>query len=105
MVRVRSTGRCDGDQDASTQDGQCSRADDGSIGPSALPASAAVIGSISAQQLPASRLSQRARPVPAGSEGRPVHARTNDVAALPLPRHGAQAAARERAAPGAAYSD
>ena len=73
----------------STENGQSSRADDGSIGPSALPASAAVMGSISAQQTPASRLSQRARPVPAGSERRPMHAWTSDFAALPLTRHAA----------------
>ena len=89
-----ATQSCTGDSMArSTQDGQCSHADAGSIGPSALPASAAVIGSISAQLLPATRHSQRGRPVPAGSKGRPMHAWASDFAALPLPRRGAQAAA------------
>ena len=63
------------------------------MGPSALSASAVVTGSISAQQLPASRHSQRAQPVPAGSERRPMHAWSSVVAALPLTRHAAWAAA------------
>ena len=63
------------------------------MGPSALSASADVTGSISAQQLPASRHSQRAQPVPAGSERRPMHAGTGVFAALPLSRHAAWAAA------------
>ena len=63
------------------------------MGPSALSASADVTGSISAQQLPASRHSQRAQPVPAGSERRPMHAWSSVVAALPLTRHAAWAAA------------
>ena len=77
----------------SSKNGQSSCADGGSIGPSALSASAIVTGSISAQQLPASRHSPRARPAPAGSERCPMHAWTSVFAALPLPRHAAQAAA------------
>ena len=77
----------------SSKNGQSSCADGGSIGPSALCASAIVTGSISAQQLPASRHSPRARPAPAGSERCPMHSRTSVFAALPLPRHAAQAAA------------
>ena len=75
----------------SSKNGQSSCADGGSIGPSALSASAIVTGSISAQRLPASRHSPRARPAPAGSERCPMHAWTSVFAALPLPRHAAQA--------------
>ena len=77
----------------SSKNGQSSCADGESIGPSALSASAIVTGSISAQRLPASRHSPRARPAPAGSERCPMHAWTSVFAALPLPRHAAQAAA------------
>eukprot|EP01044_Picomonas_judraskeda_P000320 COSAG03_NODE_14_length_22296_cov_10.813128_10_plen_90_part_00 len=52
----------------------CSRADDGSIGPSALSASEVVPESTSAQQTVASCRSQRALAVPATTERRPMHA-------------------------------
>ena len=60
-----------------------------------------VTRSISAQQLPASRHSQRARSVPTSSERRHEHARSIDFEALPRPRHAvstaAEAAASHRA--------
>jgi hypothetical protein len=91
--RLGSSGRAAGQEARSTQNGQSSRADDGSIGPSALSAPADVTRSISAQQLPASRHSQRAQPVPTGCETRPRHARSSDFEAVPRPRHAASAAA------------
>ncbi len=73
--------------------GQLSRADVGSIGPSALPASVPIVGSSSARQNVASYRSQRARAVTATSERRPMHACNSVLAALPQPRHGELAAA------------
>ena len=58
----------------STQNGQRSHADDGSIGPSALSASNAVTGSALAQQTATAFHRQRARPVPTAAERRPMHA-------------------------------
>ena len=77
----------------STKNGQCSRADAGRIGPSALPASAAVVGSASEQQTTASYHRQRAWALPAAIKRRPTHGRDSVLAAPPPPRHGALGAA------------
>ena len=77
----------------SMKNGQRSRADDGSIGPSALIDSGGVAGSTSAQQIVASCRSQRARAVPAATARRPLHRCTSVLLPLPLPRHGEPAAA------------
>ena len=95
--RLGSSGRAAGHEGRSTQNGQSSRADDGSTGPSALPASADVTVSTSAQHLPASRHSRRAQPVPTSCETRPGHARSSDFEAVPRPRHPASAAAEAAA--------
>ena len=65
--------RAVGHESRSTKNGQCSRADAGSIGPSALPSLEAMTGSVSAQQATASCRSQRAWAVPAAIESRPTH--------------------------------
>ena len=91
--RLGSSGRAAGHEARSTKNGQSSHADDGSTGPSASSASAAVTGSTSAQHLPASRHSKPPQPVPTGCETRPRHARSSDFEAVPRPRHAASAAA------------
>jgi hypothetical protein len=63
-----------------TKNGQRSRADAGSIGPSDLPASAAMMVSTSVQQAMASCHSQRARAVPATTERRLMLGRTSVLA-------------------------
>jgi hypothetical protein len=83
------------------RNGQHSLADAGSIGPSALPASAAMTGSASAQQIAANGEHQRARAVPVTRERRPMHGRTTVLAALPQPRHAASAVADVAASHGA----
>ena len=76
-----------------TKNGQCSRADAGNIRPSASPALAAMTGNPSHQQAAAICRSERARPVSATADRRPMHARTSVLSALPQPRHAASAAA------------
>ena len=76
-----------------TQIGQRSRADAGSIGPSALDRkNRDVQSTVRSHQLRHCRR-QRACPAPAVAERRTTHVRTSVLAALPQPRHAASAAA------------